>query len=326
VTTLLIAAFLTAVAASALFSGSETGIYALNKLRLELKAGRGSRVARSIRRLLAEPGALLCLFLAGNNLVNDAATVIAQELLLRATQSEHIEALTTLVVTPIIFFFGEVIPKSAFHANAERFVPRVWPILEVVRVLLYPLVALLRPVAALASHIARVGLEEGVAGTRGREALALLLGEVHERGLLSPNQQAIAANVATLATRRVAVAMVPMARVETLPAAMPAGEALLKVKNSVHVFFPVVAGAKGSEVLGYVSFLDLLYQEKPESTVADHVRPLEVLPADLHIEDALVRMARHEVRMGLVTQGGRPLGIVTHKDLVEEIVGELRGF
>jgi CBS domain containing-hemolysin-like protein len=31
--------------------------------------------------------------------------------------------------------------------------------------------------------------------------------------------------------------------------------------------------------------------------------------------------------MGLVVSGsGRPMGIVTYKDLVEEIVGELRGF
>jgi CBS domain containing-hemolysin-like protein len=54
---------------------------------------------------------------------------------------------------------------------------------------------------------------------------------------------------------------------------------------------------------------------------------VEHLPEGLAIEDGLARMTARDVRMGLVVSGsGRPMGIVTYKDLVEEIVGELRGF
>ena len=57
-------------AASALFSGSETGIYCVNRLRLQLSRQRGSRSARHLHDLLEDEQNALSMTLVGTNLSN----------------------------------------------------------------------------------------------------------------------------------------------------------------------------------------------------------------------------------------------------------------
>jgi putative hemolysin len=308
----------------AVFSGMETGLYSLNKLRLELRALRGERTDRAIQALLADGSTFLTLFLVGNNLVNDVLTLLGETLIARIYHGERLELLTAATVVPVLLVVGEAIPKGLFHAHAETWVRRAWPLIALARRLLMPLVLMLRPVAAILARGATQGADASwFAGTRGAQALALLLAE--GGGSLSRNQRTIAANVAGLATLRVRVAMVPMSKVETVAADRPVGDALARLAGSLHGQFPVL-GVQG-EVRGYVRFLDLLYTDRKDAHVGEFTLALPRLADSLRIEDALLRMAAARVRMGLVVSAaGKPLGIVTHKDLVEEIVGELRGF
>ena len=54
-----------------------------------------------------------------------------------------------------------------------------------------------------------------------------------------------------------------------------------------------------------------------------HLRPLIFLEPELPLERALARMRSSGLRLAAVGTARRPLGIVTLKDLVEEISGEL---
>ncbi len=58
----------------ALYAGMETGIYVMNKVRLELRAERGYGPARLLRRMLDRPDNLLAVLLIGTNLTSYAAT------------------------------------------------------------------------------------------------------------------------------------------------------------------------------------------------------------------------------------------------------------
>ena len=50
------------------------------------------------------------------------------------------------------------------------------------------------------------------------------------------------------------------------------------------------------------------------------------LPAEMSVTDALYRMQRGRINMAVVESGSAHVGIVTIKDLVEEIVGELEAW
>ena len=63
---------------SALFSGAETGVYSVSRVRLEAEAGQGRRAARILSGLLRDDAGLLITLLVGANLVQDLAALAFQ--------------------------------------------------------------------------------------------------------------------------------------------------------------------------------------------------------------------------------------------------------
>ncbi len=93
-----------------------------------------------------------------------------------------------------------------------------------------------------------------------------------------------------------------------------------RLSRNIPLNLPLVSAA--GEVRGYVHQLDVL-GEGDARPVATHLRPLPALPPDLPLDRALVVLRAGGQRMALVGRPGAPLGVVTLKDLVEEISGEL---
>jgi len=127
------------LALSGFFSGSETALLSLDKLRVRFLQQKERRGADKLAKLLDDPDRLLSGILVGNNLVNIAASVIATGFFV-GYFGERGELLTVLVLTPILLIFSEVCPKtyaaqypekvSFFVLNPIRFV--VWSLTPVV--------------------------------------------------------------------------------------------------------------------------------------------------------------------------------------------------
>jgi CBS domain containing-hemolysin-like protein len=84
---------------------------------------------------------------------------------------------------------------------------------------------------------------------------------------------------------------------------------------------PVVGGP--DEVIGIVSWVDLLLN--PETPTDQLVRPPLSISPRATVLEALTRLRAERRAMAIVRDGdsGRPLGIVTMKDLVEPLTGRL---
>ena len=73
---------------SALYSGMETGVYTLNRVRLHVLDHQGRRDAQRLRRLVDQPTGLLGTLLISNNLTNYVGTAGVGLLLERAAYGE----------------------------------------------------------------------------------------------------------------------------------------------------------------------------------------------------------------------------------------------
>jgi CBS domain containing-hemolysin-like protein len=320
---LCIGGFVVFVAASAFFSGTETGIYCVNRLRLRLSSDRGEPRAVRLQRLLEDEQGALATTLLGTNLANYLTTVSLALLLTRQIRlSEHqVEVYTTLIVTPLLFVFGEVLPKNLFQRDADRLLYPVAAMLVAAKRVFAPLVWALtmlstRLLAAFATS------ERRTAGPDDRYRVGALLREALADGDHAGRHGEFVDRVLNLPSTPVRAVMIPRDQVISLSANADRQEFLRTARRHAHSRLPVYRDHSG-QIMGVVDVHALLADDMWDR-VDQRVQPTERLDPDEPVASAILQVQRSGLSMAIVARQQGPLmGIVTLKDLLEEIVGEL---
>ncbi|MEF1205061.1 HlyC/CorC family transporter, partial [Photobacterium damselae] len=132
---------------SAYFSGSETGMMALNRYKLRHLANQGHKGAQRVEKLLARPERLIGLILIGNNLVNILASAIATILGMRLYGDAGV-AIATGALTLVVLVCSEVTPKTLAAQYPERISYASSILLNALMKVLYPLVWIVNGITA----------------------------------------------------------------------------------------------------------------------------------------------------------------------------------
>ncbi len=116
--------------------------------------------------------------------------------------------------------------------------------------------------------------------------------------------------------------MVPRDRVLTVSAGCDRRSLLSMARKIRHARLPVYDSNR-RHIIG-VAKIDELLAHDDWSVVSDRLRPISVLSPHQTVAAAVNQLQDTRLPMGVVAdRGGRMLGIVTLKDLLEEVVGEL---
>jgi CBS domain containing-hemolysin-like protein len=311
-------------ALSAMYSGLETGSYRLNRVRLHVLEHQGLPAARALARLTTTPTVLLGTLLIGNNIANYMGTAGLTVLLEAAGFSEtETILLNVLVATSVLFVFGEVLPKDLFAAHADAWMYRLTPAITWSR-RLFLLIGVLPLVNAFSWTLGRL-LQSGesAVGTHPRRQVGALVREGLGAGLISDEQSAIIERVLALVERTVDDEMTPWPRVARLRERDPAEAIWQILERSPHSRFPVTD--QRGRVVGVVSAKRALFHGRDACPpVRELMSPPQLVSRRTALRDALAELQRARRELAIVVdRQQRPLGLVTIKDLVEPITGEL---
>jgi len=305
----------------ALTSGFETGAYALNHARLRLGVAEGDRRARLLSRLVADLPAFLAVLVVGRAAAH-ALVSFAVTLFLERIVPERAELFGALAVAPLVFVLGELGPKELFRRHADGLMAATAPVLALGEAIFVPAVRL---TGAMRRALAALGLREKVRDERAlaAEELRLTIQASAEEGVLTAFQAALVRNILSLRHRLVTQAMVPIARVHALEAKTPVAEAR-EAATRAGCSRLVVYSGKLEEATGAVGLYELFLDGSSAETVEPLAHPVPRIAASDRVEDALLRLRLAREKLAIV-QGpdGKAVGIVTLKDLCEEITGEL---
>ncbi len=317
-------ALLIGILASAAFSGLETGTYVLNRVRLDLRAAHGDRQALRIKRLLSRPQELLTALLIATNTANFAVTTVTVSLFAMA-EIDSADLLTTLLVAPVLFVLGEVVPKNLFQRTGETLTYRLAWLASGATLIcrwtgLAPLLtAFSRGLIWLWGGADRRAADPAGPGHRVRALLA----EGHAHGVLTTFQSQMADRVVGLPNTTVAEVMVPLGNVAAIAADCSPERFRDAVADHNYSRLPIWRGKPGN-VVGIVNIYDVLWDTDPATPPADHARAPITVDRGADVAAALFALRRSRRAMGIVIDDdGTCVGIITIKDLVEEIVGEL---
>ncbi|MDP6519053.1 MAG: CNNM domain-containing protein [Planctomycetota bacterium] len=328
------------VVAAALYSGVETGFYSLSRIRVDMEARAGHRRWRLVRWLLRDETGLLITVLIGNNLAVEAATLSSGSLLgvLAIPRAAH-EIILTLFLSPVMFLLAEALPKELFRRRPHILCGAAAPFLAFSRLFNWPLARPLHLLAGLAQRLS--GVRNPDFATFGaRQAVLDMLAEGERTGALGEGAGRLARNALRLRGTSIDSIMVPWEQIQLLrQGTRELGEVLAECPYSR---IPVLDG--DGRVSGYVHQLEALIAQREQAAgaggsdggdgdgsqaaptaVPGRLRPLLFLEPDLCVDAALARLRLRGQRLACVGSAEAPLGLITLKDLLEEISGDLAG-
>jgi len=309
--------------ASSLCSGLETGSYSLNRVRLDIRAKRTNpidRAARTIRGELEQPERLLATLLIGNNVVHFLAAESMHNVLHPMSLSEGLEAvINTLVIAPVLFVIGEAVPKELFRIQAERLTYRFAGALWLIRSLL-TLIGVLWFVRSAARLVERLAGLSSSGVIDARQRISVLLKEGASHGVLSESQVTLLDRALAFQGVTVGDEMTPWSRVRTVPVDADHTRALRLIGDCISARLPVVD--RNGSVVGVLRQVDM--HLRPTEPVSKLMTPPVRLKPQTRVSQALRDMSNANARIAIVVDdAGRALGIVTTRDLVEPLTGEL---
>jgi CBS domain containing-hemolysin-like protein len=342
-----------------LFAGAETGLYRLSRLRLRLGIERKRFPFVILGNCLHDSRGLLLSMLIGTNLAHYLATSIVTYVFftyvfLRRAGTEHgAELFATLLTVPVLFVFSELIPKNIFFYRADSLMPYVSLILYAFHRLLSwcGVVPLLKLISGLFTRLAGLASSSKTVITSAqRHKVQAILQDTHEEGILSSVQTDIINRLISISNIRIRSVMTPINKVQMVDVNSDNSALLNKLKKCAFTRLPVVE-AQPENIIGFINIYEALSSSEQFTDLRDFTKPIRKLDADTIVSDAINVMARENQKIVLVMRTSRagrensgavtgrlfgsryagplrvfregPSGIVTMKDLVEELLGEL---
>lgn len=304
---------------SAVFSGLETAIYSMSRLRLIVRQSRGEPLASLLRDEIADSQRTISTLLISNNLCNFAVSFAVTAILTRLMgwSEQKCIVVQALLLTPLLFIFAETIPKEIGRSRADVVVYPLAPLLRLVRRVYFATGVLWFFQASGRWLSNRLGGSMAGAVLSARARITALIEEGVGHGTLSTRQTDIVDRALALRTMTVRQRMAPWRSVQTIRAHENLQVLRARHASLAYARYPVLGEA--DEVIGVLDLMDLI-AAAPETTARDVARPAPFLDESLDARSAVAVLRRESAVMGIVGRAGRPVGIVTLRGLVEPLI------
>lgn len=307
---------------SGLVSGSEVAFFSLNPTEIQ-SLRNGSTVEKRIYSLISKPKRLLATILILNNFINISFVTLSTLLTWQITGSETAEGMIVFVLTAIITFlivyFGEVVPKIYANQKSLGFARVSVPILSLAFKICKPLSWILIGLSQLIEQkIQRKGYQ--ISADQLNQALELTTNEEtteEEKGILRGIVNFGQLNVKQVMRSRVDIT--------AFDSSLNFHDLMDKINKSGYSRIPIYQETI-DKILGILYSKDLLpHINKKESFKWQKLlREPFFIPETKKIDTLLKDFQERHVHMAIVVdEYGGTSGLATLEDVIEEIVGEI---
>jgi Mg2+/Co2+ transporter CorB len=308
---------------SAFFSGVETAMMSLNRYRLKHLVKENDKGAIRADKLLKRPDRLLGVILIGNNFVNILAASLTTVLCLNLFGDSGV-VIGSIVLTLFILVFAEITPKTFAALNSEKVALPASLILKYLQKILRPLVLFVNFFSNFFMRL--LGSKE----TTINEDLSPeeLKSVLENSGDLIPKKyQDMLISVLELDKVSVDEVMTQRSEVIGIDINQTVENILSNLQNNQKDFLPVYDESLDNlrgviDLYGITSFLS--NEDKSIESLIESLDEAYFIPENTPLSTQLFNFQKNKKTVAVVIdEYGSVKGIVTIKDVLEEIVGEL---
>ena len=320
------------------FAGAEIAVLTARRHRLQQAADQGSKGAKAAMYLIGDTNRFLSTVQVGITGVGTLAAAYGGVSLVNqlseylATLPTHAiasnsRAISLAVVTGGIAFtsliLGELVPKRAALAYAERLATIVAPPMALLSIIARPFVAVLGFVTALVLRILRVDPE--AESSVSVEDIEHLIESGREQGILQETEHEVALEALQLRNRRVRDIMRARIDIDAVDIETPTEEIVGVMAMSGFSRLPVYEDSL-DHIIGFLYNKDVFQQFylRKDVELRKLLRSPLFVPESLSLDRLLVSLREKHTQLAIVLdEFGGTRGMVTLEDVLEELVGEI---
>lgn len=314
--------FILLIFLSAFFSGCETAFSYANKIRLKVKADDGKKSAKLVMKILNRFDTSIITILIGNNIVNTAASAIATVFVVAKLNQNIGPLVATIATTLIVFFFGELLPKSISKVNADFLV-------QIYAYPLYLLIIVFTPISFLYNLLLK-GINKLFKNKEEEKDITEddftnIIEHIEEEGLIEEDESDIIQSALDFGDIKVK-------------------EIITKKENMVALdihsinkktIIPFLMEEKFSRIPVYSKTIDniigILHVKTYLKEILLHhnysihrilIKPYYVT-MDMHIDDIFEELRKGKTHIAIVVDKNKTIGMITMEDILEKLVGDI---
>lgn len=311
---------------SAFLSGAGTAMRTANRHRLrQMATEHGHRGARSALALIERSDELATSLLLANTLINCLAAILAGYLAIECLGDTGWALVIGATSAALFLVFFEIPVNAICASHADRMAPAIGVFLALLTKIAAPFNWLVTPFTTLVLRLMRPasGLK---ADTRLPTAAEMGSFALESASLITPEQLAFLAKLHDLDAVTVDDLMTTRSAIEILDLEQNWQEVLSQLANSRHRCLPVCRESLDN-LLGVLTvrrlFGEMQRGELDESALIEQLQAPYFIPAGTPAFVQFVYFHENRRRFGFVVdEYGEILGLLSQKDIVEEIAGQ----
>lgn len=303
------------------FAAAETAFACVPRAKLRARADKGDPRAKKALRVTDDFDRAITTLLIGTNITHLTVAAIVTVLVTRLWGMGAV-VWGTVATTIVVFFAGEMLPKSIAKKYSERFALATAGSLCFFIRIFAPLSAALTAIGKGAAKLTKGEAEVTVT----ENELYDIIEDMTDAGNLDEDQGDLvqsALEFGDVTAENVLTARVDLAAID---AAWPTQRITEFIKTQRHSRLPVYDGTIDNiiGILQIRKYIKAFLRQEGELDLMSLLDDAYFIPGGTSIADLLPEMSRKCLNMAVVTDAwGGTLGIVTVEDILEELVGEI---
>lgn len=301
------------------FALAESALFSLGKWQVRQLADKWPISGGLLARLLSEPQHLLATIVLGNTVAN--ASILA--ITLWTVPWCHWLFFTVLPSLLVVILVGcEVAPKTLAVRAPEQWALRVaWP--------MNFLINLSRPLRQVAQRLDNAIVNAVVPKSYKPRAVLSdeeyqeLLEMAYQQGTLAQSEKEIILQIIALDQQTAKDVMKPRAQMASIPDDLSVEEMIAAARKFKHSRLPIYDETPDT-IVGVLNVRALLLD--PQIDLADAIEFPSFVPESMNLLQLLKSLQRQQRGLAIVLdEYGGTAGVVTMQDILEQMVGEIRG-
>jgi len=301
-------------------SGSETALTAVNRRKVEFRANQGDEQAIKLQKLISKPDRMITGILIGNNIANIMMPTLVTTIAIDKGLSVGVG---TGILTVIIIVFGEVLPKTIAATFSERVSYIVSPSITLLVKILTPLTALLGMFTNIFIRIISKGTV--TKATLTKDDLRSMVDIASIEGTFQMEESNRLKEVLDFAEKDVSdVLETHRMDIIGLPIEATYEEVRDLILEHSYTRYPVYEVSM-DKILGvFYSKMLIGWSMNPKQTLSELIdRNTFYVVQSASVEKVFKMMLAKKKHMAIVLdEYGGTLGIITHEDIIEEMIGQ----